>query len=291
MSKVDIENAEERPQKLPIEALARRNFLTAAAAGLTLSACSTQPNLAATPTASAPAFVLVHGAWHGGWCWQRVHAELVSKGHRVYAQSLTGLADRSHLLHRGITLETHVRDVVNLIEWEGLDSVVLCGHSYGGMVITGAAERLLPRLKAIVYLDAFVPESANMSMLDLVGPASRAKREAIVEKAGDGYLPPISAETMRVNTADRLWVDSKLTPHPFKTWRDGLPSIDAHERVANKVYVRATGMPSLVYDRTANERRSRQGWTVVELPFGHDLMVDAPRQVAEILTNASIMNP
>ena len=102
-------------------------------------------------------FVLVHGAWHGGWCWREVAGRLQSAGHRVFAPTLTGLADRSHLLTRETGLETHILDIVNLLEWEELDDAVLCGHSYGGMVVTGAADRAAGRLRALVYLDAFVP--------------------------------------------------------------------------------------------------------------------------------------
>jgi hypothetical protein len=154
------------------------------------------------------------------------------------------------------------------------------------MVITGAAEKLRDRIKSIVYLDAFVPSGPNVSLLDLAGPASRAQREAIVKKAGTGYLPPLTAEAMRVNVADRAWVDAKCTPQPFLTFQEGLPSVTAHEQVSRKIYVRATGIPVPAYDLIANDRRGRQGWKVLELPFGHDLMVDAPRQVAEILLNA-----
>jgi len=260
----------------------RTALLAAPAAALVLGACAAQPTLTVAPERPT-SFVLVHGAWHGGWCWQRVVALLSACGHRVFAQSLTGLGDRSHLLHRGISLDTHVKDVVHLVEWEGLESVVLCGHSYAGMVITGAAEQLGPRLKAIVYLDAFIPDAAHQSLLDLTGPAARAQREAIVERLGTGMLPPTKAAAFNVNPADRAWVDSKCTPQPFLTFQQGLSVIGAHERVARKVYVRATGIAAPVYDRTAADRRTRPGWEVLELPFGHDLMVDAPRQVTDIL--------
>ncbi|MES3000755.1 MAG: alpha/beta fold hydrolase [Pseudomonadota bacterium] len=261
--------------------MSRRLALMAApAAAVALSACAA-PAERASSAQSATAFVLVHGAWHGGWCWTRVEALLRAKGHRVFAPSLTGLADRSHLLNPGISLDTHVQDVVNLVEWESLESVVLVGHSYGGMVITGAAERLLPRLKAIVYLDALIPNAPNESLLDITGPADRARREAVA--AGTGLLPPGKAEFLNVNVADRAWVDSKCTPHPYLTFKQGLPAIGAHERVAKKVYVRATGIKVPFYDRILAERRGRPGWKTFELPFGHDLMVDAPREVTEIL--------
>lgn len=239
-----------------------------------------------THAASGTAFVLVHGAWHGGWCWSRVVSALARKGHyRVHAQSLTGLGDRSHLLRPDLALQTHVQDVVNLAEWENLDSIVLCGHSYGGMVVTGAAEHLRSRLHAIVYLDAFLPHAPNMSLLDMSTAESRANREAIAQRNA-GLLPPLTAEAMKVNPADRAWVNGKCTPHPFLTFKQGLPAVEAHERVGRKVYVRATASPSPVFDRIANERRNRPGWRVIDLPFGHDLMVDAPQQVTDILVGA-----
>ena len=98
-------------------------------------------------------FVLVHGAWHGGWCWQRVRRALQESGHEVFTPTLTGVADRSHLSAPSVNLETHIADVVNLIRFEGLNDLVLCGHSYGGCVITGVADRVPERLRAIVYLD------------------------------------------------------------------------------------------------------------------------------------------
>ena len=113
-------------------------------------------------------FVLVHGAWHGGWCWQRVADRLRGSGHTVFTPTLTGLGERSHLLRGGIDLKTHITDVVNVIKWEGLSDVVLCGHSYGGFVISGVAEQMAPAIHSIVFLDAFVPRNGE-SVLDLTG--------------------------------------------------------------------------------------------------------------------------
>jgi pimeloyl-ACP methyl ester carboxylesterase len=101
-------------------------------------------------------FVLVHGAWHGSWCWKRVRKALQAEGHDVFTPTLTGIAERSHLISPQVDLDTHIADVVNLIRWEELTDVVLCGHSYGGCVITGAADRVAERIKALVYLDAFI---------------------------------------------------------------------------------------------------------------------------------------
>ncbi len=106
-------------------------------------------------------FVLVHGAWHGSWCWKRVRKELQTEGHDVFTPTLTGVAERSHLISPQVNLDTHVADVVNLIRWEELTDVVLCGHSYGGCVITGVADRIPERLRALVYLDAFILENGQ----------------------------------------------------------------------------------------------------------------------------------
>jgi len=118
-------------------------------------------------------FVLVHGAWHGGWCWQRVTPLLRAAGHEVYAPSLTGVGDRAHLAGGKIDLETHIADVCGLIEMEDLAGVVLVGHSYAGMVITGVADRAAARLKSLVYVDAFVPEDPRLGRAAHPAPAAR----------------------------------------------------------------------------------------------------------------------
>ena len=136
-------------------------------------------------------YVLVHGAWHGSWCWQRVRKALQQQGHQVFTPTLTGLGERSHLLSQQINLETHIADVVNLIKWEELSDVILCGHSYGGAVISGTADRIANKISALVYLDAFVLD--NGQTLNETVPAPM--RDAQIEGAklvGDGWkIPPI----------------------------------------------------------------------------------------------------
>jgi pimeloyl-ACP methyl ester carboxylesterase len=110
------------------------------------------------------AFVLVHGGWHGGFCWRFVAPALRRAGHDVYTPSLTGLGDRAHLARPGIDLELHIQDVVAVLEMEDLREVVLLGHSYGGMVVTGAADRCTARIRNLVYLDAFVPENGKCAL-------------------------------------------------------------------------------------------------------------------------------
>src|SRR5580658_10519078 len=148
-------------------------------------------------------FVLVHGAWHGSWCWKRVRGALQKQGHEVFTPTLSGVGERSHLLTQQIDLDTHTLDVLNLIQWEELDDIVLCGHSYGGMVATGVADRIPERIRALVFLDAFVPESGQ-SLMDF---APIPDNQLI-----DGWkCRPISAEVFGVNLADRAWVDRQCT--------------------------------------------------------------------------------
>jgi pimeloyl-ACP methyl ester carboxylesterase len=148
-------------------------------------------------------FVLVHGAWHGSWCWKRVRKTLQAEGHDVFTPTLTGIAERSHLISPQVTLDTHIADVVNLIRWEELTDVVLCGHSYGGCVITGAADRVAERLKALVYLDAFILGDGQ-ALHDVVPPGVRdAQVKGAVEHGHGWQVQPISAEFFRVNLHDR----------------------------------------------------------------------------------------
>src|SRR6476620_11077653 len=150
-------------------------------------------------------FVLVHGAWHGSWCWKRVRKALQARGHDVFTPTLTGVAERSHLISPQVNLDTHINDVVNLIRWEELSDVVLCGHSYGGCVISGVVDRVPDRIGALVYLDAFVLEDGQ-SLHDTLQPAQRDLQWDLATRYGDGWkVPPIPAEVFNVNERDREW--------------------------------------------------------------------------------------
>jgi pimeloyl-ACP methyl ester carboxylesterase len=223
-------------------------------------------------------FVLVHGAWHGAWCWSRVAKLLSARQHTVVTPTLTGLCERSHLLNPEIDLDTHILDVVNEMKWQELHDVVLVGHSYGGMVISGVAERLEKSIAAFVMLDAFFP-AHGQSVAD-VHPA----RENFLKAARDGAttLPPRPAAAFNVNEQDRAWVDAQCTPQPIKTFLQPVSLTGARERIAKKVYIRAASYPSIPFDAGLSEARSKN-WEIYELPTGHDVMLDAPAQLAEIL--------
>src|SRR5207342_1612704 len=152
-------------------------------------------------TPAAKTFVLVHGAWHGGWCWRRVSDLLEKMGHKVFAPTLTGLGERSHLMSKDVVLDTHIADIVNVIKWEDLKNICLVAHCYGGFPVSGALEHVLDRVAAVVFLDAFLPEDGQKS-LDV---ASEFSRKGTLEAVAKGELsrPPPRAETFHVNDKDR----------------------------------------------------------------------------------------
>ena len=226
-------------------------------------------------------FVLVHGTWHGGWCWRRVADALERKGHKVYAESLTGLGDRSHLLTREVNLTTHVNDLVNLVKWEDLKDIVLVGHSSAGFVITQAAEQIGPSVASIVYLDAFVPQPGD-NLISLANPGPRKALEEAVAR-GDLVAKPVPSAAFKVNVKDQLWVDAKCTPHPLAAVAEKVTAVGAHEKIARKTYIRAKGFDSPVFDQTLAKMKAMPGWKTYEVPSGHDVMVDMPERLVEIL--------
>jgi pimeloyl-ACP methyl ester carboxylesterase len=225
-------------------------------------------------------FVLVHGAWHGAWCWRRVARLLTREGHEVFTPTLTGLGERSHLLAPDVGLDTHILDVANEMKWQGLKDVVLVGHSYAGMVISGVAERMEKAIAAFVMLDAFFAENGE-ALIDLAVPAVRDGFLAAV-RDGATSVPPRSAAAFKVNEADRAWVDAQCTPQPLQCVLQKLTLTGARERIANHAYIRATGYPSESFDRGLAKARA-QNWATYEVPCGHDVMLDMPERLAAIL--------
>jgi len=236
---------------------------------------------AAQAQAARKTFVLVHGTWHGGWCWRRVADALESKGHKVYAPSLTGLADRSHLLTRDVNLTTHANDIANLVKWEDLKDVVLVGHSSAGFAITLAAEQIGPQVASIVYLDAFVPKVGD-SLISLANPGPRKALEEAVAR-GDLAAKPVPSAVFNVNEKDRAWVDAKCTPHPLAAVVEKIPAAGAYGKIARKTYIRATGTKSPVFDETLAKMKMAPGWKTFEVASGHDVMIDRPDRLVEIL--------
>jgi pimeloyl-ACP methyl ester carboxylesterase len=226
-------------------------------------------------------FVLVHGAWHGGWCWLRVARLLRDAAHEVHTPTLTGLGERAHLAGPEIDLETHVQDVIGVLEAEELRNVILVGHSYAGMIITGVAARAANRLSHLVYLDAFMPE-AGKSVLDYVGARADAMRES-ARTLGDGWrIPPFPPERFGVTSQrDRDWLQRRLVPQPLKSFEQPLAAAGGERLKRVYVYCSSPAMGAL--DQFAERLREDRKWQYHELKTGHDAMLTAPGEVAKIL--------
>jgi len=229
-------------------------------------------------------YVLVHGAWHGGWCWQRVARLLRAKGHEVHAPTLAGVCERSHLAHPGLGLDTHVADIVNEMTWNELKDVVLVGHSYGGLVISGVAEKMEKAIGSFVFLDAFYTEDGE-ALIDMVPEAGRAAY-AEAEKRGETLMPPRAASSFNVNAKDAAWVDRLCTPHPIKCFTQKLTLTGARERIAKKTYIRAAAYPNGPFDASRDKAR-RNGWRIEDVDAGHDVMLDVPERLAGILIDVA----
>jgi len=230
-------------------------------------------------------YVLVHGGGHGGWCYQRVASLLRSAGHDVHTPTLTGLGERAHLMSAGIDLDTHITDVVNVLHYDDLDDVILVGHSYGGMVITGVADRAAARIGRLVFLDAATPLN-NQSLVDVAGPVIEAVRP--YGRVVDGVElvlfpdPEIVKLYGVTDPNDVAWMTERLTPHPWAcfaqklrlTNEDALWAIPQYHIVCTSTL--ATRDPELVGKARAEGRL----W---DIDTGHDLMITEPKRVADAL--------
>ncbi len=230
---------------------------------------------------TAKTFVLVHGAWHGGWAWVRVADRLRARGHVVFTPTLTGLGERAHLLRPGIDLSLHIADVLGVTKYEQLNDFVLVGHSYGGCVISGVAEAMPDAIRSIVFLDAFIPDNGDATF-DLVQPAVQEIIQAALER-GDTTVPVRDAAAFRVNMKDRAWVDSLAGPQPIGTMTEKIRLTGARERIPKKTYIRASGYPNVSFEKAYARAKADPSWRTYEVPCGHDVMVDEPDRLTEIL--------
>ncbi len=267
-----------------IDGMTRRSAMASAALGVGVTAPGGTPAMA--QASARKTFVLIHGAWHGGWCWRRVADLLEAKGHKVYSPTLTGLADRSHLLSKDVVLDTHIADIVNLIKWEELKDICLVAHSYGGWPSSGALEQIGDRVSSIVWLDAFKPENGQKGV-DYASEFSRKAMEEAVAKGTPGRKePPPSA--FGVNEKDQAWVASKLTDQPNGVATQPIKLTGAREKIAKKTYIRAPKYPQPAFDKALAECKADKTWkTFKTTAAGHDVMVDAPEWLVDILLQIS----
>ena len=234
-------------------------------------------------------FVLVHGACHGGWCWKKVTPLLRRAGHEVHTPTLTGLGERAHLLTRDVGLETHLQDLGNVLEYEELDDAILVGHSYGGIVITGAAERMPGRIGHLVYLDAVVPtgeDRSGQAWFERHHPDSWRNMEAQIAASGGWLMPvPEGVPLWGVSdAADVRWLRAHVVPHPASTFLDRLPGDHAPAQRIPHSFIRCPDSPGAPNRFLPDAERIRElGGRVYEVPGGHDAMVTMPRELADVL--------
>jgi pimeloyl-ACP methyl ester carboxylesterase len=231
-------------------------------------------------------YVLVHGGGHGGWCYQRVARMLQSAGHAVHAPRLTGLGERSHLVGPEVDLDLHIRDITAVLHFEDLREVILVGHSYGGMVITGAADRAADRVGRLVYLDAANP-AGGQSLVDVAGPNITAIRPLgrVVDGVELVLLPGVPDATTLygvTDPADLAWMAERLTAHPWKCFEQPL-------RLTNEAALWAIPQYHIVCTATLATRdpeligKARAAGRLWDIDTGHDLMITEPRAVADAL--------
>jgi pimeloyl-ACP methyl ester carboxylesterase len=242
-------------------------------------------------------YVLVGGAWLGGWAWQPVARQLRSQGHDAYPVTLTGLGDRSHLATPETDLETYLTDVVNLLEFEDLHDVVLVGYSYAGIVVTGVADRIPERIALLAYLDAG-PSPDGVAFLDLQPPEARELLERLVDQAGDGWRLPLpaweelegvlGASLEGLGPDERARMRGRAAAQPFRTWTQPLSlGNPARERLP-KAMITCTIPLAQVREMIAAghpwfAELAGPEWSFLELPTGHWPMFSVPGPLASLL--------
>ncbi len=224
-------------------------------------------------------FLLVHGAWSGGWGYTKTARLMRAQGHEVWVPTLTGLGERSHLSSPGITLSVHIQDVVNVFEYEDLKDVILVGHSYGGMVITGVSSRCADRIRTLVYLDAFLPENGQ-ALWDIAGDQGRAFY-IDGQKNTPGLVTPMGLAATPDNPEAAELRRRKLDLHPLLTLTEAVNLDGSQERIRNHTYILATKRPAFqrFYDRVKED----QAWTTKTIDTGHVVMMEDPAGLARLL--------
>jgi pimeloyl-ACP methyl ester carboxylesterase len=225
-------------------------------------------------------YVLVHGSCHGGWCWKKVTPLLNKDGHSVYTPTLTGLGERSHLVNRDIGLYTHIVDITQVLEYEDLYEVILVGHSYGGLVIGGVAEKVPKRIRYLVYLDAYIPKD-DKSAFDLIPGLETIYKKMTLSGQGKEWL--VASYEPRefgvTNTNDIKWMSTKLTPMP---WHTHDQRIRINNPEAKKILKSFICCSEFGVSQFRDQEQSTE-WDYNELMRGHDVMITAPDELAQML--------
>lgn len=227
-------------------------------------------------------FILIHGMWHGGWCWERLTPLLRAAGHVVYVPTLAGLAERAHLRNDNIDLNTHIQEIINLCEANDLHEMILVGHSLGGFMAPVVADRIPERIAHIVNLDGIIPENGKAFKEMMPDYWNDFKNRALTS-GNEWWAPPVLEWTFGVSGADLEWMQSKLTPHPLKTWTTVVALENPAAQSLSRTFILCTEGYS--EDEIEQERTkfTQAGYSYRSLPTGHDAMITMPNALANIL--------
>jgi pimeloyl-ACP methyl ester carboxylesterase len=220
--------------------------------------------------AHAQTYVLVHGAWHGGWCWKEVSQQLQKKGAEVYTPTLSGLGEHNNVLDTTINLDTHIQDIVNFINMYDLHNVILVGHSYAGLVIAGVADRIPGRISKLIFLDAMLTENGQSGL-----PGKSPEGLSI-----PAWKPEVFGIT---DTAQINWVKARLTPQPYRTFTQPLHLQHPYGNHLPLIYIACSKpeMPEL--QAFADKAKNSKEWKYYDLPTGHDAMITMPKELTALL--------
>ena len=225
-------------------------------------------------------FLVCHGAWSAGWAWKKMHPLMQAAGHRLVTPSYTGLGERAHLAHRGIDLNSHIEDMLNVIEYEDISDIVLVGHSYGGMVATGVADRARDKVRQLIYIDAFVPGDGQ-SLLDL-NESARARMEELARN-GDGWRVPPNPTPEDTPAADLEWLSARRVDMPIECFRTKL-KLQGGPLTLPRSYIYASRItPADTFGRFAKMTKGDPAWGYYEIDASHSPNVTAPEALMALL--------
>jgi pimeloyl-ACP methyl ester carboxylesterase len=228
-------------------------------------------------------FVLVHGAWAGSIVWKPIEERLRKVGHEVLRPTLTGIGERKHLVNRGIDLDTHIQDMLGVIDYEDLAKFILVGHSYGGMVVTGVADKIADKIASLVYLDAFVPENGQ-SLFGLI-PAGAPRPDRPPIPAAEDYLtPPLPPQAFGEPTPEVLeFFRRKTSPQPTACFTRGVALTGGIDRIRRKTYIYCNVPAPTTFTPFYEKLKNKPGWTMHTLPCTHMAQSDMPNELTALL--------
>jgi len=232
-------------------------------------------------------FLVAHGAWSAGWAWKKMRPRLRERGHELWTPTYTGLGERVHLASNDVRLDTHIEDVVKVFEYEDLREVILIGHSYGGMVATGVADRIPDRISQVVYIDAFVPRHGQ-SLNDLAVPEDRNLMREAAQKAGDAMRLPPRAMPPDTSAADLAWANPRRVMQPIGTFEQPIRLTGAVEQLRRTYIYCSKARPGDVFRQFAERAKSETGWTYREMDASHNPHITVPDALAAMLHELAV---